>query len=90
MEPVSPLEDLVPVYHARRDGGDGRAGTVVDDLAGPCHGAGLEEVDPEAVAAGDAVRGAHPEGAELAKAAARYVVVWKAGDELGVDTVIGK
>ena len=59
VEPVGSVEDLVPVDHPGRDGGEGRAGTVVDDFARPRHGAGLKEVDPETVAAGDAMGNAY-------------------------------
>ena len=90
VEPLCPVQYLIPVYHARLDGGDGRAGTVVDDLARPRHGAGLEEIDPQTVTAGDAAAGINPVRTEVADATAGYIVVREAGDEPDIHAEIGE
>ena len=48
-------EGGVPVDHAGLDGGQGRAGPVIDDLAAALHGAVFQEIDAQAVAAADDV-----------------------------------
>ena len=65
-------------------------GTVVDDLAGTCHGTCLKEVDSYPLPSLDAEVGPHTVRVQVTKASFRYVIVRETGYELGVNAVVGK
>ena len=90
VEPFCAREDLVPIDVAGLDARDGGMGAVVGDFRGALAGAALEKVDADAVAAADDVPGADAKAAQLIDGALGHVVVREAGDELGIEPVVGQ
>ena len=90
MKPFRSLENLVPIDFTGLDPRDGGMRAVVSDFRCALAGAALQEVDADAFAAADDVIGAHAKPAQLIDGALRHVIFREAGDELGLETVIGQ
>jgi hypothetical protein len=64
VEPGGAGHDLVPLHRVGGDVADGRLRAIVDDRPGPLAGAGLGEINPDAMAGANDVRGVDALGAQ--------------------------